>query len=111
MTYSVNTIPGGFPLGYVLAPCTTECNEPNGHQLYVKERWHGVCPESDYDLCGGRNEDGSVGEYWQMGCLLPGCESAKGSVLTTTELLRELKEGRVVGIYRDGLAIISMSAS
>lgn len=102
MPYSANTIPGNFPLGYVLAPVGDD-----GHQLYVKERWQGVCPESDYAECGGRNADGSVGEYWQMGCLRADCDSWQGSVLTTTELLRELSKGRVVGTYRDGLVIIA----
>lgn len=101
MPYSTDTIPGNFPLGYVLAACA----ESDGHQLYVKERWPGVCPESDYADCGGRNADGSVGEYWQMGCVVPGCTSAKGSVLTTTELLLELKAGRVVGTYQNGLVV------
>ena len=96
MPYSPDTIPGDFPLGYVLSPCRDEAHKPNGHQLYVKDRWRGVS-DANYTDIGGRNLDGSVGEYWQMGCLHPGCESERSSVLTTDELLRELRKGRIVG--------------
>lgn len=102
MPYSINALPLDFPFPqyYVLAEIGT-----GGHQLYVKERWHGVCPESDYADAGGRNADGSVGEYWQMGCLMPGCDYVRGTVFTTTDLIKELTAGRVVGINYNGLII------
>lgn len=102
MPYSADTIPGNFPLGYVLASSPGA----DGHQLYVKERWRGVCPGADYTSCGGRNADGSVGDYWQIGCTLACCDEWEGSVLTTSELLRELVDGRVVGVYHDGFVAI-----
>lgn len=101
MSYSIDTIPGDFPLGYVLDMI------PNGHQLYVKERWHGLksAPTCAYADCGGRNADGSVSDYWQMGCLMLGCKDPLSSVMRTPELIRLLKEGRIIGTYRDGLIV------
>lgn len=105
MPYTINTIPGDFPLGYVLAPVAPD-DDGVAHQLYVKERWRGASPECDYADVGGRNADGSVGEYWQIGCLIPGCDAVRGSVLTTNELLRELRLGRIVGTYHNGIVVI-----
>lgn len=94
MTYSPDTIPSDFPLGYVISTS-------NEHQLYVKERWKGLHGVTYAD----RNPDGSVGDFWLMGCLLHGCDS-RGSVLTTSELHALLKSGRIVGTYRDGVVIV-----
>jgi len=104
MPYSIATIPANFPQGYVLdATIDVVTGKPNGHQLYVKERWKGLT-QCEY---GDRNPDGSVGAYWLLGCLLPGCEQERTSVLTTTELLEQLRRGRVVGTYHNGLVVIA----
>jgi hypothetical protein len=108
MPYSIATIPANFPQGYVLdATIDVVTGKPNGHQLYVKERWKGLNPSPTQCEVGDRNPDGSVGEYWLLGCLLPGCEQERTSVLTTTELFEQLRKGRVVGTYQNGMVVLA----
>jgi hypothetical protein len=90
MPFDSDTIPGDFPLTYVV-------DDPSGrgHLLYVKEPWRGP------------SGDGEVRpDYWQMGCLLPGCDAWRGTVLTTNELLQLLDLGHIVGTHRDGITVL-----
>lgn len=74
------TMPSDFPQDYVLA-------DDGGCQLYVKCRW----PSKHRD------------DLWEMGCFTPGC-TAK-SVLSTDELLALMKDGRIVGTFKNGLIV------
>lgn len=76
------TLPSDFPQDYVLA-------DGGGCWLYVKCRW----PSKHAD------------NLWEMGCLHTDCTYKGVSVLSTDELHTLMKDGRVIGTYKNGIIV------